>query len=205
MAIYDISLPISETLAVWPGDTPYSFDLAWSMKSGASVNVGAVTMSVHCGTHVDAPFHFTEDGDGAGQMNLDAFLGLAVVADVSGRETITWDDLAALPLDVAPRLLLFTGAWTDHAVFPTHIPTLAPDVPARLGERGVVLLGVDLPSVDSIDSKDLPNHHALTRARIRILESLDLRAVAPGVYTLAALPLKLIGADAAPVRAVLSA
>ena len=203
MLIYDISLPVRPTLAVWPGDTPYAFDLAWRMEAGATVNVGAVTMSVHTGTHADAPFHFTPNGTGAGELDLLPFLGPAVVVDVRGVETIGWGMLSDLDFARAPRLLLRTGAWTDHTVFPERIPTLAPDVPAQLAERGVVLVGVDVPSVDQIDSTDLPIHHALHHANIRILESLDLAAVPPGVYTLSAVPLKLMGADGAPVRAVL--
>jgi arylformamidase len=101
------------------------------------------------------------------------------------------------------RLLVKTGRWSDSTVFPQKIPVLAADVPVWLQKNGVKLLGVDLPSVDDIDSKSLQNHHALSRAGIVIIESLDLSAVAPGVYNLAALPLKIAGADGAPVRAVL--
>jgi arylformamidase len=203
MPLYDITIPIRESLAVWPGDTPYRFELAWSMDAGQTVNVGAVTTTVHVGTHADAPFHFLPDGEGAGEMDPSAFVGPAVVVDVAGADPIGWDRLESVDFMRAPRVLLRTGAWIDHAVFPERIPILAPDIPARLAERGVVMVGLDVPSVDAIDSTDLPLHHALARANIRILESLDLRGVPPGVYTLSALPLRLMGADGSPVRAVL--
>ena len=100
-------------------------------------------------------------------------------------------------------MLLRTDAWTDHTCFPASIPVMDEDVPAWLHERGVVLVGVDVPSVDAIDSKTLPNHHALNKYGITILEGLDLRDVPAGVYDLLALPIKLVAADGALVRAVL--
>jgi arylformamidase len=103
----------------------------------------------------------------------------------------------------APRVLLKTGAWPDSNIFPKEIPTISREVPSWLQARGVMLLGVDVPSVDAIDSKDLPNHRALAEARIAIVESLDLSRVEEGRYEFAALPLKIEGGDAAPVRAIL--
>jgi arylformamidase len=203
VTLYDITIPVREGLAVWPGDTPYRFDLGWKMSEGQSVNVGAVTMSCHTGTHADAPFHFLPDGDGIGELDLAPYLGPARVADVSGRAVITPDDFAGLNLADAPRLLLRTGGWTDHTRFPETVPVIAADVPEFLAEWGVILLGVDVPSVDVIESKDLPNHHALAAHGIHILESLDLRGVPPGLYELTALPLRLMGADGSPIRAVL--
>jgi arylformamidase len=201
--VYDITIPVREGLAVWPGDTPYRFELGWKMSEGQSVNVDTVTMSCHTGTHADAPFHFLPDGEGIGELDLSPYLGPAIVADVQGRTVITTDDLDDLNLSDAPRLLLKTGGWADHERFPETVPVIAPDVPAFLAERGIVLLGMDVPSVDEIESKDLPNHHALAAQGIHILESLDLRAITPGLYELTALPLRLMGADGSPVRAIL--
>ena len=201
--LYDISRPLAPDMAPWPGDTAYHFALAWKRSAGATVNVGAVTISVHFGTHADAPFHFTDDGAGAGEMALDAFIGAAQVVDCRGAgATIGPEWFADLDGD-APRLLLRTDAWTDSTHFPASIPTLAPGVAASLSARGIVLIGVDVPSVDTIDSHDLPNHHALHAGGIRILEGLDLRGVAAGRYELIALPLALSGADGSPVRAIL--
>lgn len=209
MRLHDISRPLFDGLAPWPGDTGFSFRLNWKMAEGAPVNVGAITMGVHNGTHADAPRHFLPDGATVEALPLDVLVGPAVVWDLSGRlepcAPVTREDLdpALEALAGAPRLLLKTGATPDPARFPDDIPILASGVAGFLGERGVRLLGVDLPSVDAIDSKDLPNHHALAAAGIVILENLDLRAVSPGVYELLALPLPIVGGDAAPVRAVL--
>jgi len=202
--LYDITMPVREGLTVWPGDETYRFRLGWAMSEGASVNVGTVTMSVHTGTHADAPFHFDSAGPGAGELDLTPYMGRAVVVDVRGRGVIGEEALSGVDLTDAPRVLFKTGAWTDHGVFPESVPTLAPDMPAYLASYGVLLVGVDVPSVDAIDSKDLPIHHALDAAGIRILESLDLGPVPPGYYNLIALPLRLIGADGSPVRAVLT-
>ena len=202
---YDITIPVREGLAVWPGDAPYQFALGGKMSEGESVNVGVVSMSTHTGTHADSPFHFLPDGATVDAIAPSVYVGPCQVADVTGHALIGMDSLAGLDLAEPPRLLLKTGGWTDHTTFPDHVPTLAPDVPEWLAERGVVLLGVDVPSVDAIESEDLPNHHALAARGIHILESLDLAAVPPGRYHLTALPLRLVGADASPVRALLTA
>lgn len=121
------------------------------------------------------------------------------------KHLITTEDLKPHAEDIAAtsRLLIKTGRWSDSTIFPKQIPVIAADVPAWLQKNGVKLLGVDLPSMDEIDSKSLQNHHALARAGIAIVESLDLSEVAPGIYNLAALPLKIAGGDGAPVRAIL--
>ena len=201
--IIDISRPVAANLAGWPGDTPFRFDLAWRQADGASVNVGRVTTSIHTGTHVDAPFHFDALGPTVDRLDLHAFLGPALVVDVRGRATIEPDDLGAIDLAGTPRLLFRTDAWPNRTIFPTTIPTLGPDMPGWLAARGVILAGFDLPSVDAIDSKTLPIHHGLGLSKIAILERLDLTGVVPGSYELIALPLCWVGADGAPVRAVL--
>ncbi len=209
MPLHDITRPLHDSLAPWPGDTGFAFHLNWKMADGAPVNVGALTMGVHNGTHADAPRHFLPDGATVESLPLDVFIGPAVVLDLSGRPDrhgpVTRGDLAPAlaALAHAPRLLLKTDAAPDPTRFPADFPTLAPGVAAFLGERGVRLLGVDVPSVDPADSKDLPNHHALAAAGIAILENLALHAVAAGVYELFAAPLPIVGGDAAPVRAVL--
>lgn len=204
MRIYDISRAVAEGIPVWPGDTEYRFSLGWQMSVGASVNVGAVTMSVHTGTHVDAPFHFDPDAPGVGEMALAPFVGPAWVVDVSGRESIGPEAFQGVDLRETPRVLLKTGAWPEGTPFPETVPTLTPDACAYLAEQGVILFGIDVPSVDAIDSRTLPNHHDLYRAGIAILESLNLADVPEGRYTLIALPLRLSGADASPVRAILT-
>jgi len=216
MEIFDISRALSNDLAPWPGDTPFHFELKWKMAEGATVNVGAVTMGVHNGTHADATFHFDESGDPIDRMPLDAYVGDAVVVDLTAlfggagdafdkTRQIGVADLEAFSasLEQAPRLLLKTGVWKDSKVFPDWIPVIARDVSDWLGDRKVKLLGFDLPSVDPIEAKKLTNHHALAAARVAIIESLDLSEVEAGTYHFAALPLKIAGGDAGPVRAIL--
>lgn len=211
MQLFDISRVLSNDLAPWPGDTPFHFELKWKMAEGATVNVGAIQMGVHNGTHADAPFHFEQGADTIEQMPLETYLGDAAVVDLTKQfETdrarqITIADIESCSdaLELAPRLLLKTNVWKDSKVFPDWIPVIAADVPEWLRKRKVKLLGLDLPSVDSIDAKKLVNHYALAAARIAIVESLDLREVEPGTYHFSALPLRISGGDASPVRAIL--
>jgi arylformamidase len=205
MKIYDVSLHLHDGLASWPGDAPYRFHWSWERSKGASVNVGQASLSVHAGTHADAPYHFDDNGATIEAVPLTAYLGPACVIDVRGQTIIQRETLTKFDPNLTPRLLLRTEVWTDHSRFPESIPIIAPDVPDWLGKCGVVLLGVDVPSVDAIDSKDLVNHHALGRHGIAILESLFLKDVPEGIYELIALPLRLTGADGAPVRAILRA
>jgi arylformamidase len=203
MRLYDISIPLRPGLACWPGDVPYQFRWTWRKQDGATVNVGQVALSVHTGTHADAPFHFRDDGATAEALPLEPFVGPARVVDVCGRPGIRREDVEALDLSRTPRILFRTGAWTRHDRFPDRVPVMDGDVPDVLARRGVVLVGVDVPSVDELDSKSLPIHHALGARGIYILESLSLADVPEGAYELCALPLGIVGGDGAPVRAVL--
>jgi arylformamidase len=212
MKLWDISRTLSNDLAEWPGDEPCHFRLTREKTKGASVNLGAISMSVHNGTHADARFHFDADGESIEKASLQTYLGRATVVDLwqvfldsKEKHLITIDDLrpSAEAIAATSRILVKTGRWTDSTVFPKQIPVIAADVPAWLQKNGVKLLGLDLPSIDEIDSKSLQNHHALAHAGIAIIESLDLSNVASGIYHLAALPLKIAGGDGAPMRAIL--
>ena len=212
MKVWDISRTLSNDLAEWPGDEPCRFRLTREKTKGASVNLGAISMSVHNGTHADARFHFDTDGESIEKASLQTYLGRATVVDLwqafldsKEKHLITIEDLrpSAEAIAATSRILVKTGRWTDSTVFPKQIPVIAADVPAWLQKNGVKLLGLDLPSVDEIDSKSLQNHHALAQAGIAIIESLDLSNVASGIYQLAALPLKIAGGDGAPMRAIL--
>jgi arylformamidase len=211
MKILDISRPLFDGLAPWPGDTAFHFELKWRISEGATVNVGAITMGVHNGSHADAPFHFQQGGNTIEKMPLEIYLGDAVLVDLSRKfeidrtQQITISDIEACAdaLKTIPRLLFKTGVWKDSKVFPEWIPVMAADVPAWLGARKVKLIGLDLPSVDAIDAKILVNHHALAAEGIAIVESLDLGEAEAGTYYFSALPLRISGGDAAPVRAIL--
>ena len=212
MKIWDISRTLSNDLAEWPGDEPFRFRLTREKTKGESVNLGAISMSLHNGTHADARFHFDADGESIEKASLQTYLGRATVVDLwqafldsKEKHLITIEDLrpSAEAIAATSRILVKTGRWTDSTVFPKQIPVIAADVPAWLQKNGVKLLGLDLPSVDEIDSKSLQNHHALAHSGIAIIESLDLSTVASGIYHLAALPLKIAGGDGAPIRAIL--
>jgi arylformamidase len=212
MKVWDISRTLSNDLAEWPGDEPCRFRLTREKTKGASVNLGAISMSLHNGTHADARFHFDTNGESIEKASLQTYLGRATVVDLwqafldsKEKHLITIEDLrpSAEVIAATSRILVKTGRWTDSTVFPKQIPVIAADVPAWLQKNGVKLLGLDLPSVDEIDSKSLQNHHALAHAGIAIIESLDLSNVAAGIYHLAALPLKIAGGDGAPMRAIL--
>ena len=203
---------LSNDLAEWPGDEPFHFRLTKQIAKGASVNLGTISMSVHNGTHADGKFHFETNGESIEKAPLEVYLGRATVVDLAQsflhlkeKHLITIEDVLPSAEEIAAtsRLLVKTGRWSDSTVFPNQIPVIAADVPAWLQKNGIKLLGLDLPSVDEIDSKSLQNHHALAHAGIAIVESLDLSDVGPGIYNLAALPLKIAGGDGAPMRAVL--
>ncbi len=209
MTYIDITRPLHPDIAVWPGDTPVSLQHVMRLAAGDSVNLSSITMSLHAGTHVDAPLHFDANGesstDFANSYCTEIFCGAARVIhlpNLNGRQ-ITIEDLETASGYPAARLLIRTDVWPLDAPFPDSIPVIAPDVPLYLKSCGVLLLGLDLPSVDALDSKTLENHHALHAAGITILESLSLSRADGGLYEMIALPLPIIGADAAPVRAVL--
>ncbi len=203
MRIHDISQPLGERTATWPGDRPV--ELAWTLRMdrGDSVNVAALATSVHAGTHVDGFMHVTRDGETAAQMPLDAYVGHCLVVDVAGRDEVSLSDIAHLDLGGVERILFRTRNMVDEMRFPERFAHISPPLARRLGEAGMRLVGTDAPSVDPVDSKTLDAHHAFVRGRVAILENVVLTDVEPGTYTLVALPLRLVEADSSPVRAVL--
>ena len=202
--IRDISIALREGTPEWPGDTPYACRWASLIANGESVNVSAVIGSPHVGTHADAPLHVHDGWPGSHELPLDAFVGAASVIDVSVQTGVIETESLEYDPDVhGERLLLRTGRTIAGGQFPNEWPTLSEACVRTLLGRGLRLLGVDAPSVDTRDSKTLPVHHMLFSANAYILETLDLRRVPTGPYELIALPLKLMALDAAPVRAVL--
>lgn len=205
MTLIDISVLLRQGTPEWPGDTPYSCRWSWEIATGDSVNVSAVSMSPHVGTHADAPIHVQDGWAGAEELPLDAFLGRArVIAVASDVDRVELTHLGLADSDRGPaRLLLRTNRSVATGDFPESWPVLSEPCARALVARGLRLLGVDAPSVDHRHSKTLEVHHILFRGGACILESLDLRDVPDGEYELVAAPLRLAGLDAAPVRAVL--
>ena len=199
----DITQPLSNDIAEWPGDTPFNYELTFTKEQTGSVNIGQVTMSVHTGTHIDAPFHYDNEGKQVQDLDLSLYMGPAVVADVTGHAVIGRAELEMLELKDTERLLLKTGGHPDPNRFPVQYPVLKSDIGPYLKEMGVRLIGVDVPSVDAVDSKTMDAHHSLYDNGVNILENIVLTDVHPGVYELVALPLALQGSDGSPVRAVI--
>jgi arylformamidase len=205
MTIIDISRRLEKGMAVWPGDTPYHLETVLDRQEGYAVNLTTLTLSAHTGSHADAPRHFTDDGLTMEQVDLRPYWGPALVVTVSKEAgPLVPADFAAYDLRGAERLLVRTplqGLPNDQ--FPNTVPHPSPELADFLGELGILLYGTDTPSMDAIDSKELPGHNALLRNGIAILEGLDLSGAVDGRYELVALPLKIVGGDGSPVRAAL--
>ncbi|MEH7119792.1 arylformamidase [Neobacillus vireti] len=198
----DISQRLDEKVAVWPGDTLFSYKRTWNKEESGSVNVGQIIMSTHTGTHIDAPFHFDDAGKKVIDLDVNVYIGRSRVIHLPNKSSIGVKELSDFELTGITRLLIRTDAWTDRRHFPAVIPRIDPELASYLSKFGVRLIGLDLPSVDPIDSKELSAHHELANHGIHILEGLVLDNIAPGDYELAALPLPLAEADGSPVRAV---
>lgn len=203
--IYDISRTVTPSLAVWPGDTPFSFAHQLRLKEGASVNLTTLTLSAHTGTHADAPYHTTDLGEHPAEMPLEKYIGPAHAVTIARQHGgIVPEDFARHDLSGMQRLLIHTWVshWPDDR-WPEDFPYPTLELVDWLAENGVTLLGVDMPSVDRFDSKDLECHHRLLEHGIVNLETLTLAGVPDGVYELIALPLKLAGVCGSPLRAIL--
>lgn len=201
--LYDITPPITPALKVWPGDTPPSREVLCDIERGDNITLSTLHATVHLGAHADGPNHYGLGGPSIDRRSLDLYLGRCqVVRIVAGRNTRVAPD--ALPDTVeARRVLLATGTFPDPTVFNEDFAALSVELIDVLAEAGVRLVGVDTPSVDLFRSKDLPAHQRVLHHDMAILEGLVLTEVPEGLYELIALPLKLVGFDASPVRAVL--
>ncbi|WP_139365595.1 arylformamidase [Shouchella patagoniensis] len=203
MTWIDITMPLNNKIAHWPGDTPFSYSLSATKEETGSVNVGSITMSTHTGTHADAPYHYKNNGSKINDLPLELYIGKAMVINAIGASSLDRSLFEQFPLENKTRLLIKTTENRNLEEFSSDFPTVTPNGAAYLAEQGIKLIGVDAPSVDSITSKDLPGHHSLDQAGIAILENLVLDQIAEGIYELIALPLLLHGADGSPVRAVI--
>jgi arylformamidase len=199
--IYDITPPVTPRLGVWPGDTPPSREVLCDIARGDAITLSTLRATVHLGAHADAPSHYGRDAPAIEDRSLDYYLGpCQVVRTDAGRGTrVTLPELAVR----AERLLLATGTFPDPENFNTDFAAYDPAFIDYLHAKGVRLIGIDTPSIDLFDSRDLPSHHAVLRHDMAVLEGLVLGDVPAGVYELVALPLRLVGFDASPVRAVL--
>jgi arylformamidase len=208
MRTYDITLTISPDMVVWPKDPPIALTRSSKIEEGANANVSQIQMSVHSGTHIDAPYHFLEDGDTVENIPIDLLFGRAYVLHLLDEvDLITRELVENSTIPPRTKRVLFrtrnSSIWaSNQKTFDQKFVALAPDAAEYLVRRGVKLVGIDYLSIapfgDSLDT-----HQVLLRSGIVILEGLDLSGVGQGRYTLYCLPLKILGGDGAPARAIL--
>jgi arylformamidase len=202
--LIDISPVIDSTIQVWPGDTPFVQTVNLDMNAGANLTLSDIRTTVHVGAHADAPSHYTAGGEDIASRRLELYIGRCVVVhvDVGHGERVFPGHLLRKTIS-APRVLLRTGTFPDPRAWNNDFAALSPELVHQLYQHGVILIGIDTPSVDPFDSKRLEAHHAFADHDMGLLEGLVLDSVAEGEYELIAPPLRLRGADASPVRAVL--
>lgn len=202
--LWDISPPVQEGAPVFPGDTPYRQEWAATIAPGCPVNVSSITLSPHVGAHADAPLHYDPQGAAVGTLDLVPYLGACRVIHAIGKgPLIEWAHLAHATQKLPPRVLVRTYARAPVDAWDPDLAAFAPETVERLADMGVQLIGIDTASIDPAPSKELPSHQVIRRRGLRVLENLVLDDVPEGDYELIALPLKLMSADASPVRAVL--
>ena len=201
--LWDISPPIAPDSPLFPGDQAYSQQWTARIGPGCPVNLCAITMSPHIGAHADAPLHYADEAPAIGDVDLAPYLGPCRVIHAMGpARLIQISDLAHATKGLPPRVLVRTCDQAPTAWSP-EFSAFAPDTLTWLASLGVRLVGIDSQSVDPAESKTLDSHQQLLRHHLRVLENLVLDEVPEGDYELIALPLKLVSADASPVRAVL--
>ena len=200
--IWDISPPVDEHAAIFPGDTAYSQRLHFALGPGCPVNVNSITLSPHTGAHADAPMHYANGGKASGQLDLAPYLGpCRVIHCIDCGPLVTPQHVSHALADMPPRVLLRTAHVASQSW--ASFTAIDPETIALLATKNIALVGLDTPSVDPADSQSLPSHHQLLAHDMRVLECLVLDDVPEGDYELIALPLKLMRADASPVRAIL--
>lgn len=202
--IFDISQKIHSAIPVWPSEPDVSVTRHAEIGPDCPVNIGAISMGLHTGTHGDAPLHYDPKGAASDACALDPYIGRCVVVDARGAMgTVTESDLDWDVIAGEQRVLIRTYDVFPHDHWDEGFSAVDASVITRMALGGAMLIGVDTPSLDPQDSKTMDAHLAVREANMRILEGLVLDDVPPGAYELVALPLALVGADASPVRAIL--
>lgn len=207
MKIYDVSALISEQLPVYEGDPTVSIVETSQMAKGAACNVSRLTFGSHTGTHIDVPYHFVADGRTIDQLSPEYFMGRAKVFDLTGRSAVTAEDLKDLPIEAGDIVIFRTdnsvNRRMENPAFYREFVYVSDDGAAYLVEKKVKGVGVDYLSVEQFASKTHGTHKALLSSETLIVEGLVLTDIAPGEYTLFALPLRIQGGNGSPVRAIL--
>lgn len=202
--LYDISPVVSERTAVFPGDTPLRRRRLMSFGGGQALELSTLESTVHLGAHADAPCHYHPEGVGISERDPLLYVGVAQVirVELPRGERILPHHFQGVSIQ-APRVLLRTGSFPDPDRWNVDFNSLSPELVRWLASQGVRLVGIDTPSVDPAEDRVLHSHQAIHSCDMAILEGLVLEGVPEGIYTLIAPPLRLEGADASPVRALL--
>jgi len=201
--IWDISPPIFDRTAVFPGDEAFSRSISMSFEKGDHLTLSSIKSTLHIGAHADAGNHYHSTGAGIDSRPLEHYLGLCqvVALQIPAGERIFPHHLKE---DIQTKRILFsTNSFPDPNQWRSDFNSLSPEIISFLHSKGVITVGIDTPSVDPADSKELESHQALHKTGMAVLEGLILNHVEPGIYSLIALPLPLKDADASPVRAIL--
>jgi arylformamidase len=204
MEYIDISPLITEKIAVFPGDTEFSRKVLLDFKTGNNLLLSGITATVHLGAHTDAPNHYHPDGSDIASRDLNFYMGKCQVISVSLErgKRIYPEDIKNIKID-ASRIIFKTGSFPNPDNWNHDFNSLSPEIIEYLVEKKVILVGIDTPSVDPADSKDLETHNSIYKNNLAILEGVVLDEVEDGNYFLIALPLKIKEGDASPVRAIL--
>lgn len=205
MKLIDVSLPLQAGLPNYPGNTPFTLEAVKRIAAGQSSNVSSLHLSAHTGTHVDAPFHFFDDGAGTDTLPLDLLCGRTRVVELSTRKPIAVDDLARIDLSEDVRLLIKTPnsrLWGSPEFHQDYVG-VSGEAARYLVDQGVKVVGVDYLSVEEFRKPGAPAHRTLLGAGTIVIEGLNLRDVEPGHYEMFCLPLAIVGSDGAPARVVL--
>jgi len=190
----------------WPGDPPVEITLAKDLSKGDSSNVSQLSMGSHTGTHMDAPLHFIPGAAGLDQMELSATIGLARVIGINDPESITVPELEGHNIQAGERILFKTlnssARWAQEP-FAANFVYIATDSARYLAGKGIRTVGVDYLSVGGYKNNGSDVHKALLGAGVWIIEGLQLYGIETGHYEMVCLPLRILGADGAPARAIL--
>ncbi len=204
MKLIDISPLISEKIGVWPGDTPFSREILMDPDQGDHLGLSKMTTTLHLGAHTDAPNHYAAQSEGIAERSLHYYWGPCQVISVQTPkgQRIQWSDLKTQNI-AAPRVLFKTSSFPDPEKWNNDFSALSEELVDVLAEKQVLLIGIDTPSVDLFDCKELKAHKKIHQHNMAILEGVILKEAPDGLYHLSALPLRLQSADASPVRAIL--
>lgn len=198
----DITMPMHKNMPIWPGDTPFSYKLD-AMLEADGANVGSVQMSLHAGTHIDAPYHYDDFGKAVNVLPLEWFIGPVLIVEITNTLEITAPMLQVLDLKLTERIFFKTKTHYDAYTFEPNYTVFTPEAIRFLAQRGVRVLGTDAPSIDALTDETLRAHHTCKELDVYIIENLWLKDVSQGHYDFIGLPLALQGADASPIRAVI--